>query len=805
MTNYIKPVLLLFAIVQLCVSSALAQMRTPCAHRNSHVHHMGWRSGELDLRGDTIDIVKYKIALDMTQISNVLIAGACTVDLESKMDDVTEITLDLLQLAVDSVNVSGVNVPFQHEQNKLRIVFPEALATNDHLQLTVHYHGTPAQDGTFGGFYFQNTYAYNIGVGFNADPHNFGRAWFPCFDNFTERSEFELEVLTSNGRKPYAGGERISVETVGQDSLLTTWLLTEQIPTYLASIAVANYTEVVRPYESVTGSTIPMYLVAQPGDTTAMKQSFVNLYNCTSGFEEKLGPYKWSRIGFVAVPFGGGAMEHATNIAYPRFAIDGSLAYETLFAHELAHHWFGNLITCRTAEDMWINEGWASYCEALFLEHQYGQDEYRAEIRSKHKDAFHNAHRDDGARYAVSGIPTEITYGTHVYIKGAVMAHNLRAYMGDEDFFTGLQALMEQHAFSDISSEDMRDFLQDYTEADLTSFFNNWIFQEGYPEFRIRQHSPINDNQWSITIEQYRHYNPELYTNVPMLITALDGQGNRHSEHFILSGESTEVTMTLPNDFVPNTFFLNTDEAIAHAVFAEEKQISSTSTQHLNYAEASIAVAHFGGANQVFVHMENHFAPADINQSQDEFFISPDRWWYVYHDGNAGAVVRGLFSYYGNSTQTKYYDPLFFEYLQENGLDETDIVMVHRPTGHTTWQEVDEYYVQTSSNTTNWLGDVAVMSLIPGEYAWAVRTNTSHVANDKNVSRSVFFNGRELVCTLPDSPVELFVMDSNGRLITHAGNIDNNIISLAHLSSGLYHAILRTNDGKVQTIQFMKN
>ncbi|HEY8404668.1 MAG TPA: M1 family metallopeptidase [Flavobacteriales bacterium] len=805
MVYFLKPIMVLLLLFPLCMTPSAAQHPARCAHFHSQVHALGARSGdEADLRGDTIDILKYKIALDMTKMNNALIMGACTIDLQSKMEDVAEITLDLLQLEVDSVIAGDTHLPYQHVQGKLRILFPEALTTEEHLQLTVHYHGIPAQDATFGGFYFQNNHAYNIGVGFDANPHNFGRAWFPCFDNFTERSEYELQVLTNNGRRPYAGGERISVQTVGQDSLLTTWLLTEQIPTYLASIAVSNYTEVVRPYESITGDTIPVYLVAQAGDSSAMKQSFINLHHCTAGFEDKLGPYRWPRIGFVAVPFFSGAMEHATNIAYPRFAIDGTLSYETLYAHELAHHWFGNLITCRTAEDMWINEGWSSYCEALFLEHQYGQPAYRDEIRNKHKESFHHAHREDGGRYPVSGVPTELTYGTHVYIKGAVMAHNLRGYMGDEAFFTALQALMEEYQFSDVSSEDLRDFMQLYTDADLSAFFNDWIFREGYPEFRIRSAQAINDHQWNITVEQYQHYNPELYTHVPMLITAQDSQGNRYHERVVLSGESTQVTMTVPSDFVPNVFFLNTDEAIAHAVFAEEKQITTSALQQFHYAEAGISVANNGGASQVFVRVENHFAPADANQSQQEFFFSPDRWWYVYHDGNADAAVHGLFSYYGNPNENKFYDPLFFEYLENNGLNENDIIMVYRPTGHNEWQEVPEYYVQTASNPNNWLGNVAVMNLIPGEYAWAVRTNSSGITPKKAENLPLYFNGRELVFTHQHEQLDVIVLDANGRLVTRDSNFYGAALSLSHLAPGAYHAAVLRSNGEMHTLHFIK-
>ncbi|MFN9799531.1 MAG: M1 family aminopeptidase, partial [Bacteroidota bacterium] len=248
-----------------------------------------------------------------------------------------------------------------------------------------------------------------------------------------ELSEYELRVLTANGRTAYCGGVRLSVDTVGTDSLYTRWLLADHpIPSYLASVAVANYTHVDDSYTTALGETIPVWLTARPQDTTAMKNSFLNLIGCLSGFEEHYGPYRWPRVGFVSVPFNAGAMEHATNIAYPSFAINGNLTFETLIAHELSHHWWGDLVTCRTAEDMWLNEGWASYCEALFEEIIYGVEAYADYVASNHKDVLTDVPNDDGGYFPVSGVPHELTYSGTVYSKGADIVHNLRGVMGDD-------------------------------------------------------------------------------------------------------------------------------------------------------------------------------------------------------------------------------------------------------------------------------------------------------------------------------------------------------------------------------------
>src|SRR4051812_511852 len=104
-------------------------------------------------------------------------------------------------------------------------------------------------------------------------------------------------------------------------------------------------------------------------------------------------------------------------------------------AHELSHHWWGNLLTCETPEDMWINEGWASFSADLFFEWQYGKPTYLQRVKSRHEDIVHYLHHTEGGFRAISGLPHNLTYGSHVYEKGADMIHNLRGYLGDADFF----------------------------------------------------------------------------------------------------------------------------------------------------------------------------------------------------------------------------------------------------------------------------------------------------------------------------------------------------------------------------------
>jgi aminopeptidase N len=636
------------------------------------------------------------------------------------MNDISRVHLDLKGLLVDSVYTSNGLLDFTQGGESIWVDLPFALSEGDSLSIQVAYHGQPVQDATWGGFYFSAGYAYNLGVGFDAVPHNFGRVWFPCFDNFVERSTYTFHVLTTDIKSAYCSGIREGVEIIGQDSVLTHWRLSESIPTYLAGMAVASYAHAELSYLSITGNEIPMWLIAAPADTTNMKNSFTHLDEAMASFENRFGPYRWSKVGFSAVPFNAGAMEHATNIAYPKSTLDGTTTYETLMAHELSHHWWGDLVTCETAGDMWLNEGWASFCEMIFLEALYGAEAYTEAVRDNHKDVLLYAHRNDGGRYPVSGVPTHITYGDHVYNKGADVARTLRSYMGDADFFEACTAWMNERSFQHANSSDLRDFFQDFTEVNLTFFFDEWVFAPGFPEFRIQSFSSAAANDmWDVHIKQFNHYNGDFLQEAPLEITFFDTQLNTATAQITANGPNTVETVQLPSGFDPVYACIDRSDKLALAVLAEERVIDNGGPNDCDYAEMDIVVSDLPDGDTVFVRVENHWAQADESLVQGEYYISPDRWWNVFRSGDTGTLSATI-RYYGDSLQSRYFDPQFFDYLETFGYNEDSIVLLYRPDPTQSWSLFPDYELITTPGIDNWQGRIKIGNLLSGQYVWAV-------------------------------------------------------------------------------------
>ena len=209
-------------------------------------------------------------------------------------------------------------------------------------------------------------------------------------------------------------------------------------------------------------------------------------------------------------------------------------------AHEFAHHWWGDLVTCETAEDMWINEGMAVYSEHLFLEKTYDYATSLAEIKKNHKEVVHRVHLNEGGFRAISGIPHEYTYGDHVYKKGASVAHNMRAYLGDDLFFLGLKSITNNYKFKNINSAQFRDELTSSTGINMTNFFNDWVFSPGFSHFDIDSINVIPNGpsfDIAINVQQKLRGATNFHLGTPLEITFYDNDWNKHKDTIVANGQ----------------------------------------------------------------------------------------------------------------------------------------------------------------------------------------------------------------------------------------------------------------------------
>jgi len=430
---------------------------------------------------DSVDVINYGINLNVTDFENKELTGFTILTLKTLYDNQNQISLHFQGLTVDSIVSDDVEISgFYREAQILYITTGTSLSPDDTVDICVYYHGHPDVDPTgWGGFYFKNSTAFNLGVAMEENPHCYGRVWYPCIDDFVDRATYDYRITVLPTHSAVCSGMLQEI-TENEDSSKTFyWRLEKTIPTYLSSIAVGEYELYENIYHGINED-IPTDIYTLPDDSAIVAGSFIHLNEMMEAFESAFGAFNWPRVGYVWVDFSGGAMEHATNIALMKGAFSGTLSYETLIAHELAHNWFGNQVTCETAGEMWLNEGWASYSEAIFVEYLYGKNSFKNYVRDNLHSVLRSAHSDDDGFRAVYGIPHEYTYGTTVYDKGSLVAHTLRGYMGDDLFFPAITNYLEEFAFAHAGSEDFKNSLEQHSGMELDDFFDFWVYSPGF-------------------------------------------------------------------------------------------------------------------------------------------------------------------------------------------------------------------------------------------------------------------------------------------------------------------------------------
>lgn len=736
-------------------------------------------------KSDTLDILHYDLDMDMTLIQNSLLRATAELTIVAKQNNISTVNLDFINLHIDSVKLNNTAHCTHNFSSgpQFLISLPQTFNAGDTFTLSVFYYGAPVKDASgWGGFHLSSPYFFNLGVGFAANPHTFGRAWFPCYDNFVEKSTYSFHVKTSNGRTAYCNGLLTSLDTTtfGGDTVVSYWEQTDPIPSYLAAIAISNY-EVL---ES-THNGMPFWLIARPGDTSNMQGSFANLHNIYDGFVSRFGPYFWQKVGFTVTTTG--AMEHATSIHYPLSSVNGNLQSQDLIAHELAHHWFGNLVTCETAGDMWINEGMAEYMSHQFEEDLNGYGTYLQRVVDNHFYVINQAHiADDGYR-ALYNLPNELTYGVHTYQKGAMVGHNLRGYLGDSAFFNGLTTLLNNNKYGNLSSAQFRDQLGTITGYDLTSFFNDWVFDAGYPDFNIDSmhvfYNAIPEPRTAIRVSQRMLATTKRFTNVPLTITLHDDLGNHWENHVLFEDDDTTFYFVTPSE--PTWATINEDNRVLIGVTALDQKLNAS--QSYSNTKAMIDVNVTSLSDSARLRVEHHWTGPSTTGNEN-FRVSSARYWRVTGQLPVSYQANARLDY-TSSAANAFLD----EDLLANGED--SLILVYRQDATEEWREFGFYHKDYLGSPSNKFGRIYIHSLIRGEYAFANGVSAFSIAENTHSPQNInlFPNPSTDSVTITfnelENETEWFIRDISGKT-QQAGNLPAHSTSIElevhELTAGTY-------------------
>lgn len=576
--------------------------------------------------GDTIHAVNYLIDLQEIDMGAQTITANTTVTIVPLVNDLDIIQLQLMQLTVDSVFVEQVKVTnFTHADEIISIPLASAISTSDTIEVAVYYHGQPFHE-SWGGFHFSGSYAFNLGVGISWIPHNLGKAWFPCIDDFTDRASYEVKATVAEDLTAVGGGYLASVTNNGNGTVTFQWIIDNPIPTYLVSVAVGDYALVEDTYSGIEND-IPITYYVRPVDTVKIPGSFQRIHEVLALFEEKFGAYDWPRVGYVGTAKG--AMEHASNIAYPNSCITGNSTYEWLYTHELSHMWFGDKVTCCSAEEMWINEGWATFCEHYYTEVLYSPETYKIEMRNMHADVLISCHNLENGYHPLNNIPQQYTYGTSAYDKGATVVQAMRAYFGDDVFFDACKSYLEDLAFTSLSSYDMEANFTANTGIDMSGFFNNWVYNGGTPHYSIDSFNvdpQMSTSEVTVYVKQKRKGPAFTGDGNIVEVTFMSNTWDSFTDTIHFSGTTGHSTKIVP--FHPEEVFIDLEERYFDATIDNYYVISEIGETSFPRTYFMVDVGEI--TDSAFIQATHNFAPPDtFAVPVPDLRLSDYRYWTI--------------------------------------------------------------------------------------------------------------------------------------------------------------------------------
>ena len=413
------------------------------------------------------------------------ISGDVTTYYEAK-DDMSQITFELMNnMTVSQVEHHGNTLVFtQNSNDEVVITLPEVLNTGALDSLTISYSGTPLTSG-FG--YFEQTTHNGVPIVWTLSEPYGAKNWWPCKQDLIDKID-SIDVYLNTPRfyvplndeyVAVSNGLEQSQTIVGSNKI-THFKHRYPIPAYLVAVAVTNY-EVYSHTVPNNGNPFEIVNYVYPEDlsyaqsATPITVSIMELYS--NLFEEY--PFANEKYGHAQCGFGGG-MEHTTVSFIGGFS-------RTLIAHELAHQWFGDKVTCGSWKDIWLNEGFATYLEGMVTENFDGEDLFTNWKQSKVNNItslpYGSVYLSDADTLSVSRIfSSRLSYN-----KGAMVLHMLRKKVGETAFFQGMQNYLDapELAYNFAKVEDYKSAMETASGQDLTEFFNDWLYNEGYPSYEV--------------------------------------------------------------------------------------------------------------------------------------------------------------------------------------------------------------------------------------------------------------------------------------------------------------------------------
>ncbi|MBO2523574.1 MAG: hypothetical protein CW336_06935 [Bacteroidetes bacterium] len=725
--------------------------------------------------GENINVTHYEIHLNNFDFTNHTLQAQTVVTLTA-LNAVNSFELELKSLNVTSVTSNDANVSsFAQSGDILSINLTSALAANASASFTITYGGNTFNED-WGGVMWSGNYVCNMGVGFESIPHNLGKCWFPCVDNFTDKATYDVYVTVPTAMTAVCGGNLVNNVDNGNGTHTVHYNVPQEIATYHISFAAGDYVEWTDIYNGIERD-IPITVYVKPNQINNVPGTFVHVKDIASFYENSFGAYPFNRIGYVVTSVG--CMEHVDNIGITSGIVTGNTSQEEYVAHELSHMYFGNKVTCATAEEMWLNEGFAQFCGVFYRSDIYGEDDFQQAMSSKTNNITTWC-KSENNWIPLNNVPQTMTYdNSAVYNRGAVVVNTMMNYMGRETFLAGLRSYLNTYNYSAASSEQLRDALTAATGIDMTGFFDTYVFTAGMPHYGVDLLNVTpNGNQYDATVKMtYRHYGPEhVGQNNRVEVTFIDNAGQLQTELVNWNGLEENKTVTL--DINPIAAFADYYNHFLDAKYSNNMTATAPGSLGINQ-QLSITVNSV--SNSVMLRGEEHYVAPDNDPNIPGLTLSTKHYWNVLRMDFGDSDVSGKFTFSNNASMDG--DIIHSE--------NDSAVLLYRANINEAWHTIP--YEQQG----NWkIGIFTVSDLQTGQYTLGAIDKTQLGLGENN------FDTKKMLLT--PNPTEnyvkistnynnskILIVNSLGQLVNSFPISENEItISVEGFPAGVYYVNL---------------
>ena len=490
--NKFKSAIFTTVIVAITALSAIAQTRT-----------------EFD-RVQTFDAQHYIIRVSFDAAKK-KVFGDTTVVLKPLNTNFKTIELDAVDLDIDSVTIdpAGVALKFRTSNDKVIVTLDRAYSTDETIAIRLKYSATPKK-----GIYFidaetaEKRVEHSNQIWTQGEPDE-ARHWFPSFDFPSDKATTEEYITAEKNETVIGNGELIGKEPASNGKV--TWHYKMSVPhsTYLVSFVIGEYARIDDKYKD-----IPLSFYTYPGKEQTARTAFGSTKDMIAAFEKATGvafPYnKYDQT--VVAKFTYGGMENITattmsdsEIFFADFDF-GKAVVDDLVSHELAHSWFGDLVTCRNWAELWLNEGFATYMEAVYLEQTQGRTAYLRKIQGD-ADEFLADDATTKRRHGLYNLRAQevdklFDVSAVTYSKGSVVIHMLREEVGTDVFWRAVNNYLNKHKFGNVGSIDLQTAMEKESGRDLGWFFDQWVYHSGAPRLTITSNYSARTKLLKITVNQ---------------------------------------------------------------------------------------------------------------------------------------------------------------------------------------------------------------------------------------------------------------------------------------------------------------